>query len=803
METSTVTAGFSRFTGKQQHIRPTEAENFRHLDEALSDHPLQDSPARNKLIGHQLLGQIWQSLGRMIIEDKRHQQTVSPGILEIIAILHSRNVMPSSIYSYEPHLSSVAGTQPPTLHILSQQILTTLSDAVWKAREASAVEQADRSGRPAIFMGPELPGSNYRVRVAGIRHEIWLELVLWSCLHGGWIRPGAAILGQIYREEKPLWSPLSWREITEPLVKAGEEENIDWIAVNYQFNIGAGPRHIQAHGQPVKVDSTISSEVISAYVDALVNQVSVGVGERGVPLAEIIDLLDRTKKFLQRKNFSLESTSWDAMVQRVIESESLDVESAPVLTERILQLSSSYGEDETSRNTPTRDEAWRPRALYLLDGSALSLGVTHRVLHAYIKRGDFAGAFRTFKSLQARTDQNKRNSIATFFREFKAKEQSGSVNDIDFSSPYSQANFPGLFTMLPVRVLATFLDLITEVEAFSFGRWLLASHDVDGPVVGQHAYRDPEMAPAIIRFLAASRDEQLLGEMLQQMQANRDQSLPSSVFIAILESQFRLGNAQAGLAPVEGLLGAEETTAEQRQTVIALLARETLLPTSEGTSFKTKLQQILRGATETAMSIRTSFAVLLMSIDDELGRLCLDCIRLSPRIRFAMDVRPFNIVLEGCVAKYGSEGGRALLCKFSRLADQVTMEPIPADEDAPGIIRVLGRIRPGSVRVARDDVIDFAISVPFDQQKDNQPAQIEVHGHFQPDISTVRIILTQRLRELRQVRVKGSDTATPIGFGDDIVEWCAALLRVLGMKVKDVEQEIEGQYTEVKVEDDA
>ncbi|KAG8632071.1 hypothetical protein KVT40_001211 [Elsinoe batatas] len=776
----------------------------RSLDQALLvDHPLTSGPAKQQYAGHQLLGEIWQSLGNMILEDKRQGHSIQPGILEIIAILHSRNVMPDAIYSYTPSQSSAAGSQPPTLRLLSSQIMTNLSDAVWRAREATAVEEAHKQGRPAVFMGPELPSSNYRVRVAGIRHEIWLELVLWSCLHGGWVRPGGAILDEVMKQKSPSWSPMSWREMMDPLVKVGQEASIDWDKVDYRVN-GKGDRGDKSN-DGLKVENTISSEVISAYVDGLINHVSVGVGSRGVHPGNVVGLLVRIKNFLTKNRFSLESTSWDAIIQRILESESIDVEAATSLTERLLTLSSTYGEEKSARNTPTRDEAWRPLAPYLVDGSALSIGVTHRVLKAYIDRGNFAAAFYTFQNLQMRTDENKRLSMAAFFKQIRRAPPKTPTNAVEFESPYSQA-FPAFYTMLPVDVLAPFLDLITEVGAFEFGKWLLASHDIDGPVIGPQAYRDRDMAPAIIRFLAASKNEELLSQMLQRLQTDpHADTLPISVFIAILESQFRLGNPIAALAPVDNLFYSDKIKVREVETLVAVLAREALKVEDRNSPVVIKLWKLLGTADGPNLSVRTSTAVLLMMADDTMKELCLESVSLPATVSFRMSVRAFNAVLDGCTSAKGSTAGRNLLCRFSRLANEISPDTKQVLENTSGIARLAGRIRPGSVEVPNSDKVDFDIPIGTTSTSMTQLVEVHVTGHFAPDVSSVRIILTQRLRELRDGH--GSTTAidgtmATVGFGDDVVEWCAALLRALGMQPKDIQQEIEGSHKDIKVREE-
>ena len=162
---------------------------------------MEDSPLYEPLeatLTHEVLGLIWRSLGNMIVADStrtdKASHAITPEILEIIALLHHNGMMPGSIYSYQPSDDSNALRQPPTLHLLSSQILTSLSDAAWRAHESLVVEEAKSKGGQYLSMRPELPGSMFRVHVAGLGHEVWLELVLWSCLHGKWIEEGASIL---------------------------------------------------------------------------------------------------------------------------------------------------------------------------------------------------------------------------------------------------------------------------------------------------------------------------------------------------------------------------------------------------------------------------------------------------------------------------------------------------------------------------------------------------------------------------------------------------------------------------------
>ncbi|GAM90525.1 hypothetical protein ANO11243_085690 [Dothideomycetidae sp. 11243] len=794
-------------------LPPIQDDNYaaRPLDKVvLADHPLSRGAMRQTTQGYQALGEIWQSLGAMVLEDgARNQGQIKPEILELIALLHSRGIMPDSIYSYSPERSRLAGTQPPTLRLLSSQIMTSLSDAAWNARQASAMEAARVGGALVHHEGPELPSSDYRVRVAGIRHEIWLELVLWSCLHGGWIRQGAAIVEMMIRQTDQPWSPLSWRETMSPLIRVGDESNIDWERTEYLFTHGRVRSASRIGEQIPQIERTISSEVISAYVEATVSLLSVGVGERGVPLGSVINLLIAIKRFLSQNNFGLEASSWDAVVQRILESESIDVEEAPNFAELLLSLSASYGEDEGVYHVPTRDEAWRPTSPYMSDGSALTLSLAHRALSAYVQRGEFAGAFRTFRELQQRTDHNKRLSIAAFFRNLRSSKHEIDSTSLDFRSPVASIAFPGMFPMLPANVLAPFLDMVSEIKAFQFGSWLVASQDVDGPTIGPTAYQNPLMVPSLIRFLAASGNEELLGKMLRTIRHDpRHKDLPANVLLAILEGQLALNNSRAAAATFDTMIRTCTLTTSTTEVMVALLCREVVKSSNPDSLLTGKLIATLRGEHGIERRVRRNIAAIMMHVSEEMKNLCREAIQLPESIIVYPETKTFNLILDGHIKRYGSLAGRSLICTFSHTAqDQIYQhertelldtdgtDVAEADRaEATGIPITRGNVRPGSTYTPPTDMLDLTIEDARRAAKDsNKWAPVQVYGRFSPNVSSVRSILAQRLKEIQAMEESEMSQAVET---DETVQWAKRLLGVMGMRPGDVDLEALGQYDE-------
>lgn len=66
---------------------------------------------------HEALGQIWRGLGLMTIACAGRD--IQPEILEMIAFLHHKELMPLSIYGIRPSDDSTAIQQSPMLNILS------------------------------------------------------------------------------------------------------------------------------------------------------------------------------------------------------------------------------------------------------------------------------------------------------------------------------------------------------------------------------------------------------------------------------------------------------------------------------------------------------------------------------------------------------------------------------------------------------------------------------------------------------------------------------------------------------------
>ncbi|KAK5128303.1 hypothetical protein LTR85_002970 [Meristemomyces frigidus] len=789
----------------------------------LTDDLKPENMSRAEKLQQGVLGQIWCSLGAMIIAC--HDGVVRPEILEIIAYLHHQEIMPKSIYSQKPGTDESAIQQPPTLHLLSSRILTSLSDAAWRAHERGVVEEAKAKGGEYVALRPEIPGMAYRVHVAGLRPEIWLELVLWACLHGGWIMEGAALLRSVYRE-KPVWKPLSWRS----LVSSEKTGLPNWDKLDYLLNTTSSATRDPPKRPTLDVSRTLSSEVVNAYVDALLGAIDVGVGERGAPPGYILAQLNMAKGFLGRANLKLGGGSWDAIMLRFVDSQAGNSLYFNTLA-ALAGLTPRFGLEVESTNADSLPE-------YVTDGSAFFVGMCHRALQLEVKSGNVEGALRVFKLLLNITDSNKRKSLEDFFHTIRhAQEKDPATAEAQlFTSNYSRINYPAFDLQIPATTLGPFLELVTDAGAYDFGKWLLYSKEVDGPLIPEHLYTDTAVAPALIKFATKVNDRALLSRLID-MRAEQNSAfgegptLPSNVLDTFLDTQFGLRRWDAAVRILE--LMDDSPGLSWNVVNLATLVRTMLFLRHAVLSGDVQSEQDLARAQDVfAQMVRGDHSrslykakfnaeqvsvllTVLSAVDAYWADLCLDLRQLEGHHTFHLSATSFNLVLEGVVEAYGSVAARRLLGIFwphtLRTAQASTRRVSE------------GRLAPAKVSRFRQNPLNTAgrqrnlVRLPGQEDK-----QVVIYGGLRPDLTTVRIIFRRALDELKEQRVQSDDYVedgsldnfalpsmaagsegstesaekvvdiTPSGM----VVWAVRCLRALGMADEDIRNELSAAFDE-------
>ncbi|EME88752.1 uncharacterized protein MYCFIDRAFT_80126 [Pseudocercospora fijiensis CIRAD86] len=631
-----------------------------------------------EVIAHNALGQVWRTLGAMTQACTGSE--IRSEVLEIIAYLHHQEVMPMSIYQANANPDKSTIQQPPLLPLLSSRILTSLSDAAWRAHQKLVIEEAKATGSEFSSLRPELLGSAYRVNVAGLRPEVWMELILWSCLHGGWIRQGVEILQALVKSRQ--WKPLSWAQYEKQLPPEAATTSKEWSAWEYLFKTRS-TSSMDAPPEPKQsIERTISGELVSAYIDAVATSADVGVGTRGMQIDEVVTVLAELKWFLLQSRQNLSFGTWESVIIRLLELGSITPEHDHVLLRSAIYSSAGGGFGQSLYGSNTND-----LPAYVLDGTAASLGLLHRSLRGQISANNLESALEVFSMIQKLTDLDKSRSVTTFFgtdREnllgknikppkpasslFRSLQQHGL-----FTSNLSSIDYPTFNVQIPPNILGPFLELVCDAEAFDFGHWLLYSTDIDGPVIPVSLYDDPFVQPGIVR-LAAETDDKVLLENLKQLKLSR-RSMRS-----IISTQFRMYRWDAATRVLSHL--ATTRGSKWDMTNLAQLIRHVLVLARQSESGDPESQQHLDRAKHIMTDMLAlryhgwstieqerlipmqSVLTVLAAVDQSWARFCSGIRVYRGHHDLHLETRDFNIILDGVVKAYGSRAGRHLLDIF-------------------------------------------------------------------------------------------------------------------------------------------
>ncbi|KAF2487892.1 hypothetical protein BDY17DRAFT_320404 [Neohortaea acidophila] len=752
---------------------------------------------RDKLLRHDIVGSIWRSLGMMTIACADGE--MRPEILEIIAYLHHMEIVPESIYRQRPSSDPTVLQQPPMLNLLSSRILTSLSDAAWRGREKLVADAALASDGQHVSLQPDTPGIVYRKDAAAPRTEVWLELILWACLRGGWIAEGAAILLALHREPGAQeWRPVSWSSLIDAAGHGQGREELEYVS-----NTGKAlktPDRLQDSSHTVH--KTVSSEVVDAYVHALLITVRQGVGERGVPPKDVLRHLTTLRDFLVRSNLGLQSGSWDAVILRYFDAQETIVNQSHNL-EILINLSPSLGEE-------LRPQSLENLPAYVLDGSAAALGLFHRALQSRIKHGDIRAATRFIHRLQDLADKNKYRAIVDFFQ-----RASGQQNDFDappadtFTSNFPGIEYPMFTLQIPPIILGSLMELVLDARSYSLAQWLVYSDEVDGPLLPPHHYGHPAILPALVRLATETKDGKLLALLTSasSKHAAKDEwTPPGGVLRSLLVSQLNLQRWDAAERTLRHLNESLHT----RWSIINLahVIRVMLIHAADAEHGKEDAQQNLDRAKQILSGMVTGeygkigklrktvpgprrgqgAITMLLAILSLQGRGWADYCRglqhLGGVHTIDLNAEVFNVVLEGIVHAYGSSAGQRLLdllgpSEGDRLLQMGKRQPK----------HELGELHMPRFRSASFDRAPRARRALKFPGQFGQP--IVIYGGVGCDIMTIRIVLDKALGDLEQRSRSGGKSRDNINSAvSEVTTWASRRLYALQMTAGDVREEL-------------
>ncbi len=617
-------------------------------------------------LGRENLGQIWQSLGVMILQaaDRSPEDlsytVIMSHVFRILAHLHRIEAFPNSIYNYEPAADPTVLQRPPTLYFLSRRIMSTLSDLEWGLQWDEVIEKYTK-------LGYEVPKAVLQPKIREFGPELWLDLVLWACVEGGWVTEGAWVVGEMEKRKNKIetqWSVISWQEIC-----AVKSPQPGWLSVLKVEIEKTRMNHIAgfgvATGVPFTVDMgsrTISREVVLALVDGLVNTRSAPERSRGSLASILPPNFTACYDLLKRGHVGLSANYLNAIIARIIENtnEGVPGNLRKLLSWRLRHLHSNSIDAGASLSAQD----------YTMDDSAPMLGLLHKVLHGLAREGNAQASLGTLITIQNFVDEKRSRYIQDFADELRERLKPGEDTfDIAFDD---ENDLPALHPFIPVHVMAALLDVIIQHKFFGLGQWLLHNEDIDGGLVDPELYANPNLHPALLRFATATADDQLLTNILQQLET----PLSEPVLHALLRCQVVLGKWVA----VEELLRHLQRTPEMswkasdamaiaraimqmehnengRDAEQIYQAQELLQNIVHGLYNSDRDQSQLPDFTETRTA--NQLGKIFQTLPGSLSTITINSTDASGRTHGSVNITPnaFNIILETIVEYDGSVTG--------------------------------------------------------------------------------------------------------------------------------------------------
>jgi hypothetical protein len=435
------------------------------------------------LLQHTAIGIVLWSLGRLILTARKAAQpamsdTAMNQVLNILSILHHNDMIPLKTYAFDTSFEQ-GDRQTPLLADLYQPMLFSILDAEWNTFQADIPEAAKyesiASAPVPNFQFPTHDTNPSNLVTAC--HEVWLELLLWVMLRGGWLGDGANLIGKAQRR--------------------------DWTCQP------ASSMYSEATGKRVwNIPScTLSAELIAGYADAMAFSLPEGQWATS-GLAEV-------KEMLKTDNSS-GAITWDNLVVRALSENShqfrgLDANMRNILNlaapvERLEQIEDTKKpEDELPSSLPTEPDA--PLDSELMYGSNYLNGFLHQILWEDLYRGDILAAVETLLSIK--TDQ--RDS--------------------------SELQFPGS-NKLPEHILTALVDAVVALDPVTLGPRMLFPPETasQASLIDRSDYSKPLLARSLIKYATIVNDDKLLRDILRENRRVDTEHHPL-VSIALMEAQ--------------------------------------------------------------------------------------------------------------------------------------------------------------------------------------------------------------------------------------------------------------------------
>ncbi|KAJ5386416.1 hypothetical protein N7509_008957 [Penicillium cosmopolitanum] len=467
-------------------------------------------------LGQRLLGSVLMNLGSLVLSAADHSATESKFamscVFRILARLHHLGLISDKVYQYQPADPDQISFRPPGLNLLSTHIMTVLSDAAWLEHETTLANTATEAGEEPPF----LP---FNVGFRELGPEIWLELILWCCVEHGFSKHGAYLLRDMSkRTDDRAWKFTSWAPLVRSLDTVRQTDISKEESWRHPDNDEPLRRFKNDKRPPFNGlgRRTISTEVVASIRDMLHNKTFVSLGTTGMSSSDLLDLTTSLTQLLEptATNDELKptnrSTNWN--FNRMMESGSLIPNNDPIAFENVLRYTQNVVPPWGGQPIPTDKRLNDITKAQLYDETAAISGLIEYNVRSSSRTMQAATAFSGYARLQSIVDASKSYHIREFFEKFDQHDSPdfSFFESRQLDSSLGESSLPQIQSV----TMAELLDLVTNCRAFDFGNWLLFNNDIDGPPIAKASYGDQALAPSILRFAAATQNQELSDEVI-------------------------------------------------------------------------------------------------------------------------------------------------------------------------------------------------------------------------------------------------------------------------------------------------
>ncbi|KAI9771602.1 MAG: hypothetical protein M1840_001817 [Geoglossum simile] len=611
-----------------------------------------------------------------------------------------------------------------------------------------------------------------------------------------------------------------------------EAAAVGWDELGHWAGDGAGKFENYGAGRsPSETrEPTASSKVLAALVDHLdVLRVN-GYSRHGHSFLRTVDRIIALKGVLGREHSGGGVLSWDQVALHILNAAGPLAETNSRLLERVLSLSPSYEAPMSVLHRQNREPSSHNGVDQDPNHSAIIADLLFRLLGLYARAGNINASIHVWTRLQNLMDSSKLAVVEDFFTRLKSRSSAG--DEDEYFRRKHLSYLPHIYYRIPVPILADFLNLITENQEFEFGRWLLYSRDVDGPVIPERIYSNAILAPLLVNFAAATSDVELLSKVI----SNVSRPFSAAMVRALLRREIglhRWDSVKDIFASIHSHRKYYWTETELTRLIVVILGIERDLPkalsNADSESLKGAKAILSRlmsgdfgepkplkgvekrffGANQYMDLLRYMVCTTLPShadIQHDISDL------RKPANTGYLTTATFNVLLRGIVETQGSERGRHfwdLWCRIPERSDSDTDARMPfsrypvielSDEQN------MSESSPRSLGVVQLGLLNMAGKV----QRMKHRGYREDNKGLRPDIGTLRAIIQGALRERARItnnlkyglsKVKDSPptqslerTPNPTAGGnsDSILTWGKEMFRRFGLDEREIDTELGG-----------